>query len=164
MAVEVEAGDDRDVGSHLGTDRGQDLAIRIRCIVQHHGAVQREQHAVHALGVGEPPQQVAEKLFEGRPGHRSGGHAVGGEQGHDLRLGLGQHVQEGAHFGMAAAQDLQDFLAVEEGVASEEGQVGALQDEGVRFLLELADGDAHADAVYQGRPCRSIGPGSTAPG
>ena len=141
--VEVERGDERDGGTDRFPDRGEELSLAVRRVLQHHRAVEGEEHAVEAACRGEPLEDGVLHVVEGRARHWPRRHGVRRDGRDHLDPRRPQDVQEPAHLGPGAAEPGEDLVPVKELGGSEMLEVSPLADEGVRLLHELPDRDPH---------------------
>ena len=141
--VKVQRRDERNGGADGLADRGEELALAVRRVLEHHRAVEREEHAVDGPGRGQPLEERVPHVIEGRPRHRPRRDRVGRDRRDHLDAGGFQHVEEAAHLGPGAAEARDELVSVEKLGGPEVLEVRALADEGVGLLHELPDRDPH---------------------
>ena len=149
--VQVERRDEGDAGADGLPHRGEQLALAVRRILEHHRAVERQEHAVDRPRRRQPLEERVPHVLERRPGHRPRRDGVGRDRRKDLDAGRSQHVEEPSDLGPGAAEAFHDLGAVEELGRAEVFEVRALADEGVRLLHELTD--CNADGHRRGHLC-----------
>ena len=102
--VKVQRRDEWNGGADGLADRGEELALAVRRVLEHHRAVEREEHAVDRPRRGQPLEERVPHVLEGRPGHRPRRDGVGGDRRDHLDAGGVQHVEEAPHLGPGAAE------------------------------------------------------------
>ena len=123
-------------------DRGEELSLAVRRVLEDHRAVEREEHAMNRSRCGQAFEHAVPDVLEHRPGHRPRGDGIGGDRRDHLDAGGDERVEEAAHLGPRAPEALDHLVAVEELGRAEVLEVRPLADEGVRLLHELTDRDA----------------------
>ena len=136
MCVEVESGNDRDLGTDEGAGARQQVALDVVHRLGHGGAVQCQQHCVDRHNRLESRQKMAAERLVTLGGEWPAGARRGEQQGYGLRSPLGQHLQHPAHH---TPGDLQNVVAVAEFESLEGGDVDRLPAEVVALGQDPAD-------------------------
>ena len=137
----VVVGDgDREVGAHGLAHAAHSLGVGLWVFVADHGSVQGQEQAVDAGGFPEFPDDAAGELFIRFPGDRA---RRGGLGSYERVQFVAEFFSPGdvpGDFVKGAGKLLDDLSAGEDG---EVVQRGWLTSEGVGFVHESGDGDAH---------------------
>jgi len=141
--MQIERDADRPAGGKDGAQPLDDLALGIGIVIDEHGAVQRQQQPIQPPGVAQALFHFAHQRIERGAHDRTAGPGMRGEQWNRLDAGFAEHVEESANLdagGAVAGEHLRPTMHVDraEGI-----EIRAEGDEGVGFLHEGADGDAH---------------------
>ena len=145
VGVQVEARHDRHVRPHHATHAREDLAFAVVEMLGDHGAVEVEVDAVDGTHVGEVPRDLAHDALEGILGHVRRGRGGGPrETGRAMPCGV-QRVEGAGGRDVGAGEAGHDRLAQRErrprAALLECGEVRLARGEGIRLVLEAADGD-----------------------
>ena len=145
VAVQIERDADRDAG-HGDADAFEEFAFGVGFVLQHHGAVQGQENAVErgfAVGGDQAVDQFAAEGFEGGARDRAAGEGGGGEGGDGGDVRFGEHREIARDFGAGVAEFGEDFGSAADVEMFEVCDLGGDREEGVGFLAQSADGDAH---------------------
>ncbi|HXT52257.1 MAG TPA: hypothetical protein VN811_14540, partial [Thermoanaerobaculia bacterium] len=113
--------------------RGEELALAVGRVLQHHRAVEGEEHAVEAACRGEPLEDGVLHVVEGRARHWPRRHGVRRDGRDHLDPRGAEDVEEPAHLGPSAAEPGEDLIPVEKLGGPEVREVRLLADKGVRL-------------------------------
>ena len=141
--VKVQRGDQGNGGAEGLADRGEELALAVRRVLEHHRAVEREEHAVDGPRRGQPLEERVPHVIEGGPRHRPRRDRVGRDRRDHLDAGGLQHVEKAAHLGPRAPEARDHLVSVEKLGRPEVLEIRTLADEGVGLLHELPDRNPH---------------------
>ena len=148
VGVEVEGGDDGEVGAGGEADAAEKFAVGIGVGFADGGAVEGEEEAVEGAGVSEVDEELGGDAFVGGGGDGAAGDGEGGEEGHHFegRLvfrGRGlEDVEEAAEFVMGVGPAGEQGRSTGEAGVHEVVVGGGDGEEGVGFVEEAGDGDA----------------------